>query len=276
MLSRDTKWRQGGILTFESSLALGLFTKDEVDFCAVVISHDCDIPNAKEEYVEIIVGKKTTTVNPVYARSRNVRCLHLSYIHSNNATLVCVELQHSGHKKICKKLFSDQARLEMELNLIADEKLSLKQWLAARYARPAFPNEFEKRLQNSKKLHPKLEKLLKPINTYLIGIFFDLGEERGEELADKNPYYLKISLVYNSAEGIISRTKIEECCSNITLLFYETFGTPDVADELVLESCQAVADTFFSVADIRKTDQWWRYDYLSLAESPASPFLPIG
>lgn len=53
MLDRGTKWRQGGLLTFESSLQLGLFENETTDFCAVVISHDCDIPSDREELIEV-------------------------------------------------------------------------------------------------------------------------------------------------------------------------------------------------------------------------------
>jgi hypothetical protein len=45
--------------------------------------------------------------------------------------------------------------------------------------------------------------------------------------------------------------------------------------ELALESCQAVADMHFSIADLRKVDQW-SLEYLSLRENPPKAFLATG
>ena len=65
------------------------------------------------------------------------------------------------------------------------------------------------------------------------------------------------------------------CAANTQKLFYETFGSPSHATELILESCEAVADTLFSLADIRKVDQW-RLEYISLRKNPQGDFLPVG
>lgn len=95
MLTRDTEWRQGGLLTLESSWALGLFERDIVDQCVVVISHDCDLPNEKEEVVELIVGVKITSIDSSLAKARNIRCIHLCYKTFNPNQDLFVELQRS-------------------------------------------------------------------------------------------------------------------------------------------------------------------------------------
>jgi hypothetical protein len=56
MLGRDTEWRQGSVLLHADAVALGLVVQDQVQSRVVVISHDCDLPNDKEETVEIIIG----------------------------------------------------------------------------------------------------------------------------------------------------------------------------------------------------------------------------
>lgn len=274
MLSRNTEWRQGAILTHEASLKLNLESEYEKKY-TIIISHDCDLQNEKEDEVELIVGTKIDVPNHAFARARNVRSLHLVYLDIDQKE-VWIELKHSGYKRIKKELFSNIATLDANLILPPDEKRSLKQWLAARHGRPAYPNEFEKRLQKNKKLYEKLDKLLKPINQYLVGIFFDLNGDRETELSHGSPYYLTISLVYDGINGQIAREAVNDSCSEIIILFHKIFGTPDIASEIVLEKCTAIADTIFSLADMRKMDQWWRYDYLSLAESPISPYIPIG
>ena len=58
-------------------------------------------------------------------------------------------------------------------------------------------------------------------------------------------------------------------------LFEQAYGSPDVATEIALEGCCAVADTFMTLADLRRVDQW-RLEYLSLREDPSSKFLAVG
>lgn len=275
MLDRSTEWRQGGLLTFESSLELGLFKNEATDHSAVVISHDCDIPNDKEESIEVIIGKKLIAVDTSLVAAKNIRRIHLRYRSSAPNQELFIELQRPGHRSVKKENFVTTAKLDSNFELPIDEKRTLKQWLAARYGRPAFPNEFENRFGNNKKFEEKLIKILKPLNAYLIGLFFDLGEERFTELASGNPYFLRIFIVYESVHGLVARQIAEECASSIKELFYKFYGTPDMATDLVLENCFAVADINFSLADIRKSDQW-RLEYISLREVPAAPYLSIG
>ena len=56
MLRRDTEWRQGDLLTDEVAHSLGLVGSLGSNRCVVLISHDCDLPNDTETFVEVIVG----------------------------------------------------------------------------------------------------------------------------------------------------------------------------------------------------------------------------
>ena len=48
-----------------------------------------------------------------------------------------------------------------------------------------------------------------------------------------------------------------------------------MATEIALENCGAVADTYMTLADLRKVDQW-RLEYISLGDEPISHFIPTG
>ena len=183
-------------------------------------------------------------------------------------------MTHLRRRCISKKAFVQTAIRNPNLILSCEEKRILKQWLSARYGRPAFPNAFEARLKKYKNLEKKLSRILAPANSQLVGIFFDLGKERTMDLPLEQPYFLRISIVYDSIGGPAARKVAEECVANTQKLFYETFGSPSHATELILESCEAVADTHFSLADIRKVDQW-RLEYVSLRENPHGDFLPV-
>ncbi len=275
MLPRNTEWRQGSVLTLDSSYEFGLFEKTISDKCIVVISHDCDLPNENEEHVEVILGLIVASAEPSYSHAKNIRRLHLTYANNQSSLPVYIELTHPQRRLISKTQFARNARLDTQLVLPPEEKRVLKQWLAARYGRPAFPNAFEDRLRKDKKFEQKLADKLKPYENHLIGIFFDLGEERSTELPPGTPYFLGISMVYNAEGGSISREEVEQCASSITALFHNTFGPPHTATEIALESCLAIADTHFSAADIRKVDQW-RVDYISLRKNPLGSFLAAG
>jgi len=105
---------------------------------------------------------------------------------------------------------------------------------------------------------------------------FDLGENRAVELTDGTPYDLKITVVYDASEGgQPARLAAEEVVTEIRGIFHTVYGTPDSATEIALEACEAVADTFFPLSDLRKVDQW-RAEYISLRQDPPEAFLAVG
>jgi hypothetical protein len=57
MLERDTGWRQGDLLTHECAAALGLIGAADDGRRVIVITHDCDLPNEAESFVEVIVAR---------------------------------------------------------------------------------------------------------------------------------------------------------------------------------------------------------------------------
>ncbi len=267
MHSQNLDWRQGSLLTPDSSIELGLCEKNANDRYVIIISHDCDLASEKETHIEVIVGRKVEKPDSRCAHARNVRCLQITYEKTDSSQETCIELTHSQRKLIKKELFVQKANLDLSLGLSPNEKIILKQWLAARYGRPAFPNSFENRLRKDKNLEKKLSKILTPANSHIDGVFFDLGEDRSTELSPEVPYLLRISLVYYSIGGPVARSVAEHCAINIKHLFHKIYGPPANANELILDSCHAVADTIFSLADLRKVDRW-RLDYISLREKP--------
>jgi len=164
--------------------------------------------------------------------------------------------------------------------LPVDAKRALKQWLAARYGRPAFPNAFEDRLRKSvgKKntVERQVGKIIEPEAKHLVGLFFDLGEHRSAEVAVGEPYALSISVVYDAIEGgTQARQSAEKVAVLLRELFEQAYGKPDAATEIALDACEAVADTSITLADLRRVDQW-RLEYISLGDDGHGDFLPVG
>jgi hypothetical protein len=224
--------------------------------------------------VEVMLGSIIPKSDPSFAKARNIRRLHLNYNKSQSSELISIELTQSERQFISKAQFTEVALLENKLILPHEEKRVLKLWLAARHGRPAFPNAFIHRLKKDK-CDRKLDDILKSVSIHLIGVFIDFGEERSIELPQDMPYCLRISIVYDGIGGPVAREAAEECSTKITALFHKTYGTPTNATELLLESCKAVADINFSIADLRKVDQW-HTDYISLRETPPEALLAVG
>jgi hypothetical protein len=176
--------------------------------------------------------------------------------------------------------FEKYATRDNHASLPMDGKRALKQWLAARYGRPAFPNAFENRLRKivSKKntVERQIGKILEPEARHLIGLFFDLGEQRFTEAPTGEPYTLSISVVYDATEGgPQARQSAEIIAGQLRELFEQAYGKPDTATDIAIDACEAVADTSLSLADLRRVDQW-RLEYISLNDHEHGDFLPVG
>ncbi len=278
MLPRDTDWRQGDLLTCEAAAALRLVDETDHGHRAVVITHDCDLPHESEHCVEVIVAEVILKEDPQLSYAKHPRRLHLAYEGVNAAALI-LELRHLDRRSVPKSDFAAHAAKDCSLALPVDAKRALKQWLAARYGRPAFPNAFEERLRKrsgKRTVEQLIAKILEPDAKYLVGLFFDLGEQRGTEAVEGVPYALSISVVYDVNEGGAgAREAAERVATQLRDLFENTYGKPDVATEIALDACEAVADTYLTLADLRRVDQW-RLEYISLRDGGQGDFLPVG
>lgn len=280
MLGRDTQWRQGSVLKDEDAHTLGLITGDASEQQkAVLISHDCDLPHPGESHIEVIIGTIIRSADKMYARARHPRKIHLVYSVQEGMDSIAIELSHSSRMVVAKEVLERVGSHDESMILPDEEKRSLKQWLAARYGRPAFPSEFELRLKKKlgkREVGKQLENLVSPISHHLIGVFFDLQDCRHKELEVGDPYPLTITLAYDATEGSVdARKEAERVAKEIGKLFKDAYGEGTGCEEIDLEQCDAVADTYMSLAALRRVDQW-RFEYMSLREDPPSDFLSAG
>lgn len=233
-------------------------------------------PRAK--LIEVIVGSLVASFNPDFTKAQHPRKLHMTFgIGTESA--VHVDLRHSERRSVDKsRLLSTGARNSQAV-LSDEEKRALKQWLAARYGRPAFPTAFETRLRRlvgKRTVERQITKILEPFAESLFALFFNLGEERAAELDDGTPYFLSISVIHDATEGAQNRRQdAERSATELRSLFETAYGTADVATEITLDRCNAVADTVMTLADLRKIDQW-RLEYMSLRGDPPGDFLAVG
>ncbi len=272
---RNTPWRQGNIVPNEVAKTLDLLSKDASDEALlVVISHDCDLaqPPGTEPNVEIIVGHQIPSVDGNFSYAKNARRLHLTFNGGGNH--ISVNLVATQKVVVQKVLLSAYAPAD-EIRLTAIELTILQRWLAARYRRSAFPDEFDKRLED-RGLHNRICRILKTSSDMISAVYFDVDE--GQDLKKSGAddvYSLVIYLLYSTdkdpdaAEAIAEAAKCE-----IEKAFQEKcFAKASRAwHDIELVGCEAIADRAMTV-QLAESLKRWSGDHLSLRTSPLHPML---
>ena len=147
----QTEWRQGRVLSAESAAALSLAGSD--DAIVVVISHDCDIAASDEHEpnCEIIEGKVVDEARGDFTNAKSPRMLHLPF--TAGTVPYIGEFVASAKRHIPKELLFKHSPAEKARLSIAELSV-LQRWLSVRYARPSFPEEFDRRLKQKKGNYP--------------------------------------------------------------------------------------------------------------------------
>src|SRR5260370_14517935 len=218
--SRETRWRQGPELAKESSVARDLVPAESVESSVtVVISHDCDLaqlPEA-EPLVEIMVAQRTDKPDGNCTHAKNSRRLHRPCTASG--TPACLDLRAQTKATIRK---DDLASHTPNAEVVIDpkEKNVLQRWLAVRYRRAAFPDEFVKRL-NDTGVAKRIAKILEPLGKHMIAVFFDVDEGLEKvRNGETDLYQLRIDLLYSTDEDpAIAQRAPEKAAASITAAF---------------------------------------------------------
>ncbi len=272
--NRKTPWRQGHMLSDEAAVALKLKNAESPEqTVAVVISHDCDLAAspAKEPKAEAILGRLVGKPDGNLTHAKNARTLHLTFDRAHQHQWV--ELTATGKLTIEK---TDLAAFvpRTDISLDQAEYPTLQRWLAARYRRSAFPDAFDKRLEESGAAK-QLIAVLKPLGKHIAAIFFDVDD--GKEVTRIDPadaYALRIYLLYtteSSPEEAMAAA--EEARQRIGEAFHKVFFKPSGQwRDIELIECIAIADEALTYRQSQQFKEW-RLEHLSLREDPPQPML---
>lgn len=273
--NRDTPWRQGHLLANDAIEALGLQHPAVPDQTLVVVaSHDCDLAQTPESepVVEVVIGRLVTDKNGTYTHAKNARKLHVDFV---GAAVLWAEFE------ITAKVAVDKVKLN-EFAPRADARLSnenqaiLQMWLASRYRRSAFPDEFERRLTKETKLAEKIAKAVKPHGELIAGVFFDVDE--GDEITRNgadDTYTLDITILHAADPDF---EKAEEAANNaakaIETAFKDKLLNPTRKwQHIELRSCEPVSESVLTYQQFKVLKRW-RLEHISLAAEPQQPVLP--
>ncbi len=220
-------------------------------------------------------------LKPELTRAEHPRKLQLAY-RNEKGTVLHLELSMAERRAVAKSRFEELVA-PSPFVLPSFQKRVLKQWLAARYGRPAFPNSFETRLRRKVKfasgkpreVHRQIRKIVETVADDLVGLFFDLGDERDRELAIGEPYELGLVLVFDTERhGELANSTAYRVKRELRYLFDLAYPAAE-KNRIDLFDCSVVADIHFSLADIRRHDQW-RLEYLSQEADQSGPVLKAG
>lgn len=274
--NRETPWRQGRLLNSDAIDALGLrhpVTPDQT--LVIVASHDCDLAQAPEgePVVELVVGRLVTDKDGNNTHSKNARKLHLEF---SGEVAFWAEFEATAKVPIDKReLNAYVPRLDAQLS--SENHAVFQMWLASRYRRSAFPDEFERRLTSKEfKLHEKIAKAVKPHGELITGVFFDVDE--GVEFFRDGPddtYTLDITILHAADYDFFAAETAAAAAANaIEKAFKEKLFDPTkIWKHIELRSCEPVSESVLTFQQFKQLRRW-RLEHISLAAEPQQPVLP--
>lgn len=262
---RDTPWRQGHILSDQAITALGLILEAQTKQVAIVVSHDCDLAQdpSIEPTVEVIVGHRITNENGNFTYAKNARRLHLTF--SSGIEHLVVDIKAHSKFQVPKHQLSAYQPIN-SIRLTPNERNILQRWLAARYRRSAFPDEFDRRLESTG-IRDRLIKILKSTSSMIAAIYFDV--DRGEELSragSDEPYALVIYLLFSTENDFEDAEQVATTAKqNIITAFGERCISKETGTwhEIELVDCEVISDQAMTVQQAESLKRW-SADHLSL------------
>lgn len=273
--NRDTPWRQGHLLGGDAIEALELRHPVAPDQTIVVVAtHDCDLAQAPEgePVVEVVVGRLVTDKDGNCTHAKSARKLHVEFV---GDAVFWAEFEATAKVSIGKQLLNQFAP-QPGAHLSPENHAIFQMWLASRYRRSAFPDEFERRLTSKDvKLHEKIAKAVKPHGELIVGVFFDVDE--GREVTRDGPgdtYTLDVTILHAADPDFVLAEKAARTAAEaIERAFKDKLFNPtNTWQHIELRFCEPLSESVMTYQMFKQLKRW-RLEYMSLAADPQQPVL---
>ena len=257
-LSKLLKWISRGL----SGLSVVADRRIIEDSVLVTISHDCDITNEsydREPFAELLAGKLITDSerDGGLEWGKNSRALILP-IPENPFGNVFIRFDATKRFCVPRRLLASHRPISD--GLTSESIYLLSAWVAKRFVRRAFPDEFNRRIA---KATTKLRSQFKTKGDVLSGIYILVSDEEIED----------------DYEIIIWGTMKDEVFDNpeqrrqATALIDQVGEKLDNCDGIVVNESQVIRESDFSLTDLRLMKRWdfddlTMRDYEDRGESP--------
>ncbi len=261
-----TDWRQGSLVGDALRDATcpedrtHLADLDWSQVAAVVVSQDCDIcaQEGLEPYVDALPFVPLNTVSPEEVQrdaqchgGRNPRRLVLTI---PGRGLMAAEQWR--RLRISKRLFHGQ---EPQGQVAVPDVICLRRWLGRRYTRAAFPDAFNDRLDASRKVRDKLDRLWASENAKAIsGIYIRFIDE-DVKLGDREitspdePYRIEVRVTYPvDTDPVTGIAVVSTATKAAAEKVFETFDMMiDMVDGIEMDDGKPIPETDFTLHDLR-------------------------
>lgn len=265
--SRSIGWQQGSFLTPETISLLVQQKKipKAENQCVVVVSHDCDVANQDlddEPNVELIYGLVLPEINGNYSWSKSPRTLHLDAQFQGQSKYI--ELKSTKKFSLEKEWLGDHLP-DSSWDISQVAKNTLRSWLAVRYNRAAYPDDFNEIL-DKKKLKKGIAKILEPTQRLFSGLYLTFQE--GSDSRGQKLYSLNLFLVYSLGdEPLEAMQEAERVEEKISQLFQNKCfdSSAQIWTGIHLEDCLAISEDDVRLGWLNKLSEW-RLEHLSLKD----------
>ncbi|MCL4769455.1 MAG: hypothetical protein KJZ76_03800 [Burkholderiaceae bacterium] len=271
--NRDIPWRQGHLLGSDAIAALGLnHTTEHEHPLVIVASHDCDLAQApeREPVVEVLVGCTVASGQGNYTHAKTARKLHIEF---EGQILFWAEFEATAKVAIDKVMLNAFAP-RTDAHLSSDKLNTFQLWLASRYRRSAFPDEFDRRLKDET-LAEKISKAVRKHGDLISGVFFDVDD--GDEVRRVDPddaYTLDIYVLHpDEPDYMAAAAAAEQVVKNIHAAFITRLFEPTKTWKYIeLRACEVLSESGLTYQQFKMLKRW-PLDHISLAADPQQPVL---
>lgn len=270
--NRNTPWRQGHLLSQDAITTLGLRHAARSEQTVVIVaSHDCDLAQAPEgePKIEIVIGCLVTDKDGNCTHAKNARKLHVEFVGGDTFWAEFEATAKSSIEKLKLNAFHPRS----DAHLTSENHAIFQMWLASRYRRSAFPDEFERRLTQETKLADKIAKAVRPHGELITGVFFDVDE--GAEVVRSGPddtYTLDISILYDPDADAAEHAASQAVDAIQTAFKAKLLMSNQRWQYIELRFCEAISESVLSYQEFKQLKRW-RLEHISLAADPQQSVL---
>lgn len=259
--SRSFIWRQGDIFVLRDG--------DTDDVRGILASHDCDLcaDCEVEPDIEFLPISVISEVGGQFAFAKSPRKLHCRTL-TDEGKSGAVEMHIRDRSTVDKASFLQLAS-PVGITLFDGDRVVFRNWLAARYARSAFPNAFEDRL--TAKVRKKVDKLSEKSGKLIRAIYFDLDDGQMLERETDDAYVLRIYVVYDTETD--EDGEASDFADELGKAFKAAFYDDELHEwhDVAVLSCEAISSWEFPLA-LANAMKPWRVDHRSYQALPDATF----
>lgn len=257
-VSSPGDWRQGDLVRSADVVhVLGdVPAQSGKNHVVIVLSHDCDVSGSdfdREPFVELITGQVVDDHDGNLTHGKNPRRLQLDMSQSA-ASDALVELSiHDRHWVERRRLVGRHP--DSDRGLSSDGRSTLRRWVAKRYNRAAFPDEFNRRIQPCES---SMRRVLKQKGMDISAVWLSVSPPTEIQLPLEYDVQLWFTMATDDYDDESKRVRALECGQAVAALV-------DGCDGISVDFDEVVPEAEFSIESMRVL-QRWDYDDLTIRQ----------